>query len=249
MYALSNDYPRVLGFIYPGLGVAEDDLPWLVEHLFPDGSVRAAVAESPLDEDAHTVSSLRELGQDWRLQVAADELAQQGASALIWACTSGSFVFGLEGARRQARSLEDYAGQPASSTTIAFLDAISALGFRRVAIAATYPDEVTKCFVEVLGGAGVDVLGCSSNDIPTAVDAGLVGEDDVRDLVLRGDVDGAEALLVPDTALHTVRQLSTLEAELGKPVLSANQVTVWQALRLAGAIPVPEQSGLFSRLS
>jgi hypothetical protein len=39
---------------------------------------------------------------------------------------------------------------------------------------------------------------------------------------------------VPDTALHTARWLDELEAAVRKPVLTANQVTMWEALRLAG---------------
>lgn len=49
------------------------------------------------------------------------------------------------------------------------------------------------------------------------------------------DHPDAEAVLVPDTALHTVAWLIDLEESLGKPVLTANQVSVWEGLRLVGA--------------
>ena len=42
-------------------------------------------------------------------------------------------------------------------------------------------------------------------------------------------------MLLPDTALHTIGLLDALDARVGKPVLTANQVSVWQGLRLAGA--------------
>jgi maleate cis-trans isomerase len=48
-------------------------------------------------------------------------------------------------------------------------------------------------------------------------------------------VPEAEAFLLPDTALHSLPLLEPLAAVLRKPVLSANQVTIWQALRLTGA--------------
>ena len=41
-------------------------------------------------------------------------------------------------------------------------------------------------------------------------------------------------MVVPDTALHTVGQIADWEAELGRPVLTANQVSAWHGLRLAG---------------
>ncbi|MFJ1597730.1 decarboxylase [Streptomyces sp. NPDC088261] len=54
----------------------------------------------------------------------------------------------------------------------------------------------------------------------------------VIELARSGDHPDAEAVLLPDTALHTVAYLPELEEALGKPVLTANQVTVWEGLRL-----------------
>jgi maleate cis-trans isomerase len=50
---------------------------------------------------------------------------------------------------------------------------------------------------------------------------------------------------VPDTALHTVRSLAALEQAVGKPVITANQVSVWEGLRLAGR-EAPRRAGLGS---
>jgi maleate isomerase len=45
---------------------------------------------------------------------------------------------------------------------------------------------------------------------------------------------------MPDTAVAAFALIEPLESELGKPFLTANQVTVWDALRLAGwREPVP----------
>ena len=51
----------------------------------------------------------------------------------------------------------------------------------------------------------------------------------------------AEAVLIPDTALHTAAFLPELETHVGKTVLTANQVTMWEALRLAAAL-TPQQN-------
>ena len=51
------------------------------------------------------------------------------------------------------------------------------------------------------------------------------------------DLTGAECLLIPDTALHTVAALPRLEEILGVPVLTANQVTLWAGLRRLGLTP------------
>ena len=50
-----------------------------------------------------------------------------GLDALMWACTSASFVYGHEGVRRQAEQLAAAAGVPAASTSQAFVAALAAL--------------------------------------------------------------------------------------------------------------------------
>ena len=74
------------------------------------------------------------------------------------------------------------------------------------------------------------------------------GGGDVRRLAAGADHPHAQAVLVPDTAMHTLGVLPDLEERLGKPVLTANQVTIWQGPRLAGARPhAPALGTLFSR--
>jgi len=231
--------------LYPGYA-AEDDLPWLVEALFDDGSVVADVVHTSIGEDAHRVDALLDLGRADRLAEGAETLRRNGADVAVWACTSGSFVFGWDGARRQVAELASAFGGPASSTSLAFVEALRALGAESVAIAATYPEPVTRCFVQLLGDAGFEVLASESHGIVTAAEVGTASRDAVLELASAGDHPDADALLVPDTALHTVRWLSELEHTVGKPVLSANQVTVWEALRLAGRPPgAPNLGTLF----
>ena len=55
-------------------------------------------------------------------------------------------------------------------------------------------------------------------------------------------------LLVPDTAMHTLEWLSDAEAETGRPVLTANQVTIWKGLQLLGVRPsLPGSGRLFAQ--
>jgi maleate cis-trans isomerase len=158
------------------------------------------------------------------------------ASVAVWACTSGSFVFGLGGAQRQAAELADDFGGPASSTSLAFVAALGALGVSRVAVAASYPEPLARHFVALLAEAGHQVVNADSSGIFTAAQVGRLDSAEVLELVRAADHPDAQAVLVPDTALHTVRVLEQFETAAGKPVLTANQVSVWEALRLRGAL-------------
>ncbi|MFH8792415.1 decarboxylase [Streptomyces sp. NPDC017941] len=234
-----------LGFLYPGHS-AEDDYPRTEQLLGSD--IRLQVVHTDIGEDAHRVDALLETGSPARLAAGVEELRRTGAEAVVWACTSGSFVFGWEGAHDQVRQLARAAGLPASSTSFAFAHAARELGVARVAVAATYPEDVTAHFVSFLKSAGVEVVAAQGSGIVTAAEVGTWGRDEVVALARAGDHPDAQAVLLPDTALHTAAHIPDLEAELGKPVLTANQVTVWEGLRLATRrVNAPALGALFRK--
>ncbi|MFI5807621.1 decarboxylase [Streptomyces sp. NPDC051561] len=220
-----------IGFLYPGHS-AEDDYPRM-EALLADAEVRLPLVHTDIGTDAHRVDALLEMGSADRLAAGVEELRLSGAEAVVWACTSASFVFGWEGAHEQVRTLAATAGLPASSTSFAFAHAVRKLGVTRVAVAATYPDDVAELFRTFLKSAGAEVVSTRGSGVITAAEVGTWGREEVLALARAGDHPDAEAVLLPDTALHTAAHLTELEAELGKPVLTANQVTVWEGLRLA----------------
>jgi maleate cis-trans isomerase len=225
-----------IGFIYPD-HAAEDDYP-LAEQLLggaavDEGDIRLAV-EHIYGTDKHAVAELLDLGSEARLADGAALLAKHEPAAVIWACTSGSFVYGWEGARDQADRLAAVAGVPASSTSFAFVHAARAMDIKRVAVAASYPDDIARLFVDFLGAGDIEVVSMASADIVTAAEVGAMSPDAVVELAVSHDHPDAEAVLVPDTAMRTLGEINAVEAALGKPVLTANQVTVWEGLRLTG---------------
>ncbi|MEV0708385.1 maleate cis-trans isomerase family protein [Nocardia aurea] len=235
-----------IGFIYPD-HAAEDDYPLAATELGAAGlDVELPVAHI-YGTDLHAIPELLDLGSPDKLRHGADLLAPHRPAAVVWACTSGSFVYGPRGARDQVQALARAAGVPATSTSLAFADATRHLGVRTVAVAASYPDEVAELFVEFLADAGVEVVSLSSAGIDTAAEVGTMTAAEVRKLAESNDHPDAQAILVPDTAMHTLAVLPELETALGKTVLTANQVTIWAGLRLAGLTPTcPALGTLFA---
>jgi len=234
-----------LGFLYPG-HAAEDDYPRTEQLLGSD--IRVDLVHTDIGEDAHRVDALREMGSPERLAAGLQQLRLSGAETVVWACTSGSFVHGWEGAHEQVRNLARAAGMPASSTSFAFVHALREVGARRVAVGATYPDDVAELFAGFLRAGGVEVAGVRGAGIITAAEVGTWGEEEVLALARAADTPDADVLLLPDTALHTIAHVPALEKELGKPVLTANQVTVWEGLRLADRrVNAPGLGALFTR--
>jgi maleate cis-trans isomerase len=231
---------RRFGFLYPFHG-AEEEYAWMASLVQP--AVEAVVVTTPILEDVHRPDALRAMGALERIVTGAGPLHSARVTAAMWACTSGSFVFGRQGAEQQACALEVELGLPVSSTSLAFVEAAAALRLERVAVAATYPEEVTALFIDFLHESGLEVASVSNAGILSALTVSALRREPVIELARAADDPRAEAVLILDTALHTVTFLPELERIVGKPVLSANQVTFWQGLRLAGEARVHDALG------
>ena len=217
-----------IGILYP-LYSAEDDYPRLAAALKPPVEVQVIHTDSP---NLHRIDESLITGSREYLLAGAEELRPHNVEVCLWACTSASFAFGVAGAQRQAQDLVDALGVPASSTSLAFLSASKALGLKRVAVAATYPEELSNAFRAFLESGGIEVVHMGCLGVWTGDEVALIEREAVLRFACANDHPDAEAVLIPDTALHTVDFLPELEAEVGKTVLTANQVTMWEALRL-----------------
>lgn len=228
-------HEQCLGILLPDDG--PDDYEWYT--LNPSrpgggpGLPRLAVGKIPSDGH-HTPTALLALGATARLAPTGSALVREGARAVVWACTSASFVGGLDWAREQAGTLQDALGVPVTSTALAFLEALSALDHRRVDLLSPYPDDVTLRLVSFLREGGITVRHVKALDCPYAADshrADILAE--IRRF--RGQhPDASLPLLVPDTAVDTLGRLSAIRREAGGVVLTANQVTLWAGLGRLG---------------
>ena len=169
-------------------------------------------------------------------------IADPGVTAYL--CTSASFVGGLAGEARLREAMERGGARRGITTSGAMLEALEAIGAHRVAVATPYDAALTDRLVDFLAEAGIETTGVGylgmGEDI-WRVDAGSVCE------LARGIArDTADALFLSCTNLPTYDVIPALEEELCLPVLSANLVTLWSALRELGRLPRGRPERLFA---
>jgi maleate cis-trans isomerase len=183
-------------------------------------------------DDSHALPALRMTGSDAVLRAGVERMSRWRPDVVVWACTSGSFVDGRERALEQAARLEAAAGVPATSTSLAFAEALAALDVPEVAVVAPYPEPATARFVDYLGEWGVDVANAVHMDSPSgAASEQLSGRDFDTALAAVGE---DRPILIPDTAVWGLELQRELTSRLSVPLLVANQVTLWHAFQLAG---------------
>ncbi|WP_139827756.1 maleate cis-trans isomerase family protein [Nesterenkonia sp. PF2B19] len=153
-------------------------------------------------------------------------------SGYVYACTSGSFVRGLSGERTLLRAMAAAGGAPSFTTSGALLAAVRALGARTIAAATPYDDAITAQFAAFFAEAGVHLM--SSSNLGLNGRIWEVPAERTYQLVRQAGSDQADAVVVSCTNLPTASVLDQLEQDLGKPVISANQATIWTVLRHFG---------------
>lgn len=225
-----------LGILYPPSG-AEFEYYRHGERLGDDVRIALLGVRIFGDDEEHALHHLRRTAALPNLGISARALAPLAPAAAIWACTSGSFIDGLDHAHAQADALAGMLGCPATSTSLAFPAALNALGIERVSVLATYPRTTAAAFVDFLGETGISVDEMRCLDAPSGPAAAALGESGFFEAANSMNVAPASALLIPDTAVPTLAWIQTLEDRLGCTVLTANQVSLWHTARLSGLNP------------
>jgi maleate isomerase len=170
------------------------------------------------------------------LRVGTLDVLAPEPDAVLYLCTSGSFVRGVAGEQRMREVMVE-AGAPAAVTTSgALLAALRHLDVGEIAVASPYLPTLRRLLDEFLRAAGFGVITHYGLDLDQHI--WQVADGVVRDLVRAADRASAEAVFIACTNVPTFDLIADMEAELGKPVLTANQVSLWAALRAAGS-PLP----------
>lgn len=229
---------RVIGVVNP-YDMALDRELW---RWMPD-NVSLAVARTPHHPLVVDELMASTLGDDAEIRSTARCLTAVEPEAVVFACTSGSFVNGIDGARRISQAIEAETNAPSVTTSEALLEALDALGITRLAIATPYVERLTERLEDFLAADGRTVVGTAGLGLDRLI--WHVPYSTTADLVRQADRPDAEAVFVSCTNLPTFHVIGALEDELGKPVLTANQVTAWAGLRRLG-LPLATQDQLLS---
>lgn len=167
---------------------------------------------------------------------AAASLKPLRPDVVVFAHTLGSMLEGPAYDRELVQRMHEEAGCPALTTSLALLDAIQALHIRSLVIVAPYTADLTALERAYLRAAVPDVQVVHEHSLGLAT--GVVLADQPATLGYRAaraaDRREADALFLSGTNWPTMEVIEPLEKDLGKPVLTANQVTLWGALKQLG---------------
>jgi maleate isomerase len=181
-----------------------------------------------------TISIVEEIEQESR------KLGDADVDVIVLAATAPSSRKGIGYDRELIGRIEAASGKRATTASTGLIQALDVLGARRIVIAAPWSDEVNRIAASFIEASGVQVLAHRALGHVANLDIGLLDPATAFELGCAVDHPDADAVMLACGNWRTLGIVDRLEATLGKPVVTTNQVTLWAALRMIGhAAAVP----------
>ncbi|WP_255171236.1 maleate cis-trans isomerase family protein [Natrononativus amylolyticus] len=215
-----------LGLIIPSSTTSEPEYTGAVPE---DASVH--VARMRL-EDTATAETLREMLDS--VERCGSLLATANVDAIGFACTVGSLLDGPETATDIERQLSRLTDGPAVATAAAVDRALETLGVHTVAVATPYIDDLNDLERAFLEACGYEVTAIDGLGLESDLAMGAQPPSRAARQARAVDTPDADCVFISCTNYRTFEIIDDLEADLGKPVVSSNQATLWNLLEVAG---------------
>jgi maleate isomerase len=166
------------------------------------------------------------------LEAESRKLADAEVDVIVFAATAPTLAQGKGYDRELIKRMEDAAGKPATTAATAFVDALTRLGAKKIAIGAPWSQTMDKPMVDFMEASGFAVVHSEVVGFVASIELGRVGAETAYELGRRTDRADADAIVMPGGNWPSMQVVERLERELGKPVLANNAVSLWAGLRL-----------------
>ena len=183
--------------------------------------LREVTRESLLEMEKH---SLR----------AARELLDADVDIILYGCTSGSLIGGPGFDKAIANKIREATNKPVVTTATAVVEALRRVGAKRIIVATPYIDEVNEEEKRFLEYHGFEVVKIKGLNIRSNLEIGRLSPWEIYRFAKSIFEKEIDALFISCTNLRTMEIIELLEKDLGVPVITSNQASMWSVLRRIG---------------
>jgi maleate isomerase len=200
----------------------------------PFGAIRSGGGMDP----TIPLEPVKRFAEPPELDDAAELLAAAPLDVIAYGFTSSTYVIGARGEADMVHRLRRRGrGIPVVSPCASAVDALQALDAHRIALfdPPWFDAQLVALGRAYYQDAGFDVLDATACELPS--DQTAITPDGLHRWIVEHTPADADAIVVGGNGFRAVGTIEALEADLRRPVLTANQVLLWGALRAADARP------------
>lgn len=166
-------------------------------------------------------------------------LPDEPLDAICYSCTSASVVIGdaeIEAAIQAAKP-----GISVVTPPMAGVRGLRALGASKISILTPYTVETSRPMAAYFAARGFDIVSFTCLGFEDDREMARIAPATLVDLAREATDASADALFVSCTALRGALAVTGMEKAIGRPVVTSNQASAWNCLRLCGdEAPHPE---------
>ncbi len=175
------------------------------------------------------LSTLVEMAEG--IERAAEEL-KPVVDVIGYGCTSGSFAKARGWDQELIERIKKTSGHSATTTATSLIEALKTLKIEKLALATPYTQEVNERQKEFLENEGFNVVNMKGLDVKEHGGQAIYYPSDSFRLAKEVVTPNSDAILISCTNFRTFEIIEPLENDLGIPVVTSNQATLWALLRM-----------------
>jgi len=174
------------------------------------------------------------------LDRAAEAVASTDANIVVWGATTPHMRMvlkkGIDYEDELVKRIESLTKIPVITGGLSEVEALKKLELKKIALVGPQKEQVTKMVKPFIEGKAPGVEVVSVKALQTESIAEITRLEPYVAYILAKEADKPETdgVLITCTALRTIEVIDTLERDVGKPVVTSNQATLWAALRKLG---------------
>jgi maleate isomerase len=184
------------------------------------------------------LAAVRAFAEPPHVDEATEQLSAAPIRSIAFGFTSSAYVIGADAeAAMIARLTERGHGLPVVAPCAAAVSALRLLQVERLALVHPpwFDAELNALGRAYYERAGFEVVSAAACSLPS--DQRAITPDALHGWVMKHAPDGADVIVIGGNGFRAVGVIAALEEGLGRPVLTANQVLLWAALRAADTDP------------
>jgi maleate cis-trans isomerase len=168
------------------------------------------------------------------LDTVVEALSAVRPDMILYGCTSATLAHGAEFDRAFRAEVEAKAGVPAETAAGALVEALRAVGARRVGFSSPYVEQLNREAIAHLAQCGIETVSSAYvGENLGNYGQGEVTPERIHQLALDANDPRADAIVLSCTDMRSVEAIDGIEAAIGKPVITSNQAMVFAtAVRL-----------------
>jgi maleate isomerase len=172
------------------------------------------------------------------IETESQKLADVDVDVIVFPATAPSSRNGLGYDQELINRISAASGKPATTASTALLEALRLLCAKRVVLGAPWSALINQTVAAFVEANGTKVLAQEALGLVHNLEIGLLDPQTALEVGRRVNRPEADAVILACGNWNTFSIIDQLERDLGIPVLTTNQVSLWHALKMMNQKPL-----------